>query len=204
VQTRWTRLRFTLWLAFCGVTLFAFAQGAEHAAAAARAVAADNARAGPVLISGATGPKAAAVNGFYTVTEEKSSDGRFVLSKRGDPSMCIEHRGGQWEVKEVSSKGKALCKAYVAGGCALEECASRVWRVDTGDGFVDQPSVKLATGAEVDAAEAHATVVRVSTHSPCCACRVFTFARRCRVSATTRKRCSRNGTRCGLRLPAAS
>jgi hypothetical protein len=201
VQTRWTRLRFTLWLAFCGVTLFAFAQGAEHAAAAARAVAADNARAGPVLISGATGPWAAAVNGFYTVTKEKSSDGRFELSKRGDPRICIEHRGGLWAVKNVSDKGKDSCKAYVAGGCALEECASRVWKVGTGNSFVDQPSVKMATGA---AAEAQATVVQFSAFSPCCACRVFTCARRCRVSSTTRKRCSRNGTRCGLRLPAAS
>jgi hypothetical protein len=138
VQTRWTRLRFTLWLAFCGVTLFAFAQDAEHAAAAARA---DNARAGPVLISGATGPWAAGVNGFYTVTEEKSSDGRFVLSKRGDPGICIEHCGGVLQVKSVSGKGKFLCLAYVAGGCALEECATRVWKVYTGDGFVDQPSV---------------------------------------------------------------
>jgi hypothetical protein len=150
VQTRWTRLRFTLWLAFCVVTLFAFAQGAEHAAAAARAVAADNARAGPVLISGATGPWAAGVNGFYTVTEEKSSYGRFVLSKRGDPGMCIEHCVGLWQVKPVSDKGKSECLAYVAGGCALEECASRVWKVCTGNSFVDQPSVKMATGSEAE------------------------------------------------------
>ena len=147
MQTRWTRLRFTLWLAFCGVTLFAFAQGAEHAAAEARAVADGNARAGPVFISGATGPRAASINGFYVVTEEKSLDGRLVLSKRGDPSMCIEHHGGQWEVKPVSAKGKALCRASIAGGCALEDCASRVWRVWNGKGsYDDQPSVKMSTG----------------------------------------------------------
>ena len=127
-----TQLRLTLALAFRRVTLFAFAQGAEHAAAEARAVADGNARAGPVFISGATGPKAASINGFYGVTEEKSLDGRLVLSKRGDPSMCIEHHGGQWEVKDVSNKGKAQGKAYVAGGCALEDCTSRVWKVDDG------------------------------------------------------------------------
>ena len=110
-----TQLRLTLALAFRRVTLFAFAQGAEHAAAEARAVADGNARAGPVFISGATGPAAVFINGFYGVTEEKSLDGRLVLSKRGDPSVCIEHRRGQWEVKAVSSKGKAACFACVAG-----------------------------------------------------------------------------------------
>jgi hypothetical protein len=145
-----TQLRLTLALALRRVTLFAFAQFAEHAAAEARAIADGNARAGPVFISGATGPRAAAINGFYEVTEEKSLDGRLVLSKRGDPSMCIEHHGGDWQVKDVSSKGKSACKAYVAGGCALEDCASRVWRVSNGNGFDDQPSVKMAIGREAE------------------------------------------------------
>jgi hypothetical protein len=145
-----TQLRLALALAFRRVTLFTFAQGAEHAAAEARAVADGNARAGPVFISGATGLDAASINGIYGVTEEKSLDGRLVLSKRGDPSMCIEHRGGQWEVKAVSGKGKDGCKAYVAGGCALEDCASRVWKVGNGKGFDDQPSVKIATGREAE------------------------------------------------------
>ena len=141
-----TQLRLTLALAFRRVTLFAFAQGAEHAAAEARAVADGNARAGPVFISGATGPYAARINGFYGVTEEKSLDGRLVLIKRGDPSVCIEHQGGVWEVKEVSNKGKAGCFANVAGGCALEDCTSRVWRVWNGKGSIDdQPSMKMAT-----------------------------------------------------------
>ena len=126
--------------------------------AEARAVADDNARAGPVFISGATGPHAAFINGFYGVTEEKSLDGRLVLSKHGDPSLCIEHRGGRWQVKDVSNKGKAAYKAYVAGGCALEDCTSRVWSVSNGKEFDDQPSVKMATGSLV--AEAIAAVVR--------------------------------------------
>ena len=89
------------------MTLFAFAQGAEHAAAEARAVADGNARAGPVFISGATGLYATRINGFYGVTEEKSLDGRLVLSKRGDPTTCIEHHGGEWQVKDVSKQGQA-------------------------------------------------------------------------------------------------
>ena len=132
------------------MTLFAFAQGEEHAAAEARAVADGNARAGPVFISGATGPKAASINGFYVVTEEKSLDGRLVLSKHGDPNVCVEHRREQWQVKDRSSKGKGEGFAYVAGGCALEDCTSRVWRVGTGIGWGDQPSVRMATGREAE------------------------------------------------------
>jgi hypothetical protein len=136
-----TQLRLALALAFRRVTLFAFAQIAT--------VADNNARAEPVFISGATGPYAAAINGFYEVTEEKSFDGHLLLIKRSDPSMCIEHYRRKWQVKPVSDKGKDQCKAYVAGGCALEDCASRVWKVDDGKGFDDQPSVKMATGRQV-------------------------------------------------------
>ena len=87
------------------------------------------------------------------MTEEKSLDGRLVLSKRGDPSVCIEHHGGNWNVKNASDKGKTAAKAYVAGGCALEDCTSRVWKVDDGipeHPFQDQPSVKMVTGKEAE------------------------------------------------------
>ena len=133
--------------------MFAFEQGAEHVAAEARAVAEGNARAGPVFISGAAGMYSAGINGFYTVTEEKSCDGRVVLSKRGDASMCIEHFAGRWQVKEVSGKGTNVCMASVQGGCALEDCTSRVWKVDDGipeNPLVEQPSVKMATGSEAE------------------------------------------------------
>jgi hypothetical protein len=103
-----------------------------------------------VFISGATGPHAAAINGFYGVTEEKSLDGRLVLSQRGDPSVCVEHHGGVWGVKPVSRKGTSEGFAYVAGGCALEDCTSRVWRVYDGKKYNDQPSVKMATGSEAE------------------------------------------------------
>ena len=58
------------------MTRFAFAQGAEHAAAVARVIDGDNARAGPVFISGATGLFAAAINGYYAPTQEKGFDAR--------------------------------------------------------------------------------------------------------------------------------
>ena len=119
-------------------------------AAEARAVAEGNARAGPVFISGAAGHNSAGINGFYTVTEEKSSDGRVVLSKRGDASMCIEHFAGEWQVKYVSDKGTPAGLVLVEGGCALEDCTSRVWRVDNGKEFEDQSSVKIATGEEAE------------------------------------------------------
>jgi hypothetical protein len=98
------------------VTLFAFAQGAEHAAAEARSVADGNARAGPVFINGATGLRSAFINGVDVVTEEKSSDGRLVLSKRGDPSVCIEHHGGQWEVKKSVKQGQGWMLSTLQAG----------------------------------------------------------------------------------------
>ena len=104
----------------------------------------------PVFISGATGPNAAAINGFFAPTQEEGSDGRFVLSKRGDASVCIEHCAGRWQLKLVSDKGTGRCYTYVAGDCALQDCASRVWKVYDGKTHVDQASVKMATGSEAE------------------------------------------------------
>ena len=104
-----------------------------------------------MFISGATGPHAAAINGYFAPTQEKGLDGRFVLSKRGDTNMCIEHSGGKWQLKHVSSKGMGACWAYVAGDCALQDCTSRVWKVTVdGQTHVDQASVKMATGSEAE------------------------------------------------------
>ena len=129
--------------------MFVFAQGAEHAAAEARAVAHDNARAEPLFISGATGVYAAYINGVLEPTEEKGLDGRVLYRKRGDGSMCMEHRGGMWQVKPVSYKGKDICWAYVAGGCAAEACTSRPWTVYDGKSWADAPLVKMVAEAEV-------------------------------------------------------
>ena len=128
---------------------FVFAQAAEHAAAEAIAVAADNARAVPVFISGATGIYAAKINGPFDPTQEKGLDGRVLYAKRGDKSMCMEHFGGKWQVKPVSYKGTANCYAYVLGGCGAEACTSRQWMVsfDTKT-FAEAPLVKIVVGAE--------------------------------------------------------
>ena len=119
-----------------------------------------------MFFSGATGDNAAFINGFFEPTQEKGLDGRVLYAKRGDASMCIEHRTGDWEVKTVSNKGKGYCWAHVAGGCGLEACTSRVWRLDDGTPgpHDDAPSVKLVAGAEAErqetqvAAEAHSHV----------------------------------------------
>ena len=102
-----------------------------------------------MFISGATGVNAAVINGFFEPTQEKGLDGRALYAKRGDASLCIEHYGGRWQVKAVSHKGKGSAWAYVAGGCGLEACTSRVWRVWDGKAFHDAPSVKLVAEAEV-------------------------------------------------------
>ena len=102
-----------------------------------------------MFISGATGVHAASINGFFEPTQEKGPDGRALFVKRGDASRCIEHYGGNWQIKPVSFKGKAGSWAYVAGGCGLEACTSRVWRVWDGKAHVDAPIVKLVAEAEV-------------------------------------------------------
>ena len=101
-----------------------------------------------MFISGATGVNAAFINGFFEPTQEKGLDGRLLYAKRGDASVCIEHFGGKWEVKPVSGKGTSSGWAYVAGGCGLEACTSRVWKVSDGKAWNDAPSVKLVAGAE--------------------------------------------------------
>ena len=103
-----------------------------------------------MFISGATGPKAAFINGYFLPTEEKGVDGRVLYSKSGDGSIVIEHFEGKWQVKNVSGKGTAACMASVAGGCALAGCDSRVWRVNDGKAWGDQACVKMATGADAE------------------------------------------------------
>ena len=128
----------------------ACAQGAEYAAAVARAIADDNARATGLVISGATGLYAERINGYFAASQEKSLDGRVVYGKCGDANMCIEHFGGKWQVTTVSNKCTDGAFAYVTGGCALEACTSLVWRVHDGNSKIDQPSVKIFTGPDAE------------------------------------------------------
>jgi uncharacterized cupin superfamily protein len=142
------------------------AQGAEYAAAEATAVAHDNARTVPVFISGATGVYAAWINGFFDPTQEKGPDGRLILSKRGDAGVLMEHFGGKWQVKAVSDKGKDVCYATVAGGCALAACTSRQWIVSfDGKTHSDAPGVKMETGAEVSCSRTRVRVPRALSPS---------------------------------------
>ena len=102
-----------------------------------------------IFISGAAGINAAAINGVYDRTSE-TSGGYAVYAKRGDGGMCMEHCGGQWQVKLVSRKGTNICFAWVAGGCAAEACTSRTWKVSFGNKtFADAPLVKMVAEAEV-------------------------------------------------------
>ncbi len=105
-----------------------------------------------MFISGATGVNAALMNGFFEPTQEKGLDGRVLYAKRGDAISCIRHRGGVWEVLLVSCKDKGTkSPAYVEGGCALDACTSRVWKlINPGEqgSYNDAPSVKLVTGEE--------------------------------------------------------
>jgi hypothetical protein len=100
-----------------------------------------------LYISGATGVRAAAINGIYDRTSE-TSGGYALYRKRGDGSMCMEHHGGKWQVKFVSVKGKNNCHAYVAGGCAAEACTSRPWKVWDDKAHIDAPLVKMVGGGE--------------------------------------------------------
>ncbi len=105
-----------------------------------------------MFISGATGNEAALINGFFEPTQEKGLDGRVLYAKRGDASVCIEHYGGQWKVKDAACKGMDAFWAYVAGGCGLEACASRMWTVigDGEDGEALHDAVDLKLVAEVE------------------------------------------------------
>jgi hypothetical protein len=104
--------------------------------------------AGDVLfISGGTCNSSCTINGGYDRTAEMSG-GYALYSKRDNAGICMEHFNGLWQVKPVSSKGKTICYAYVAGCCAAEACTSRTWRVWDGKAFHDAPSVKIVAGAE--------------------------------------------------------
>ena len=101
-----------------------------------------------LFISGAAGPNAAAINGGYIRTSEVIS-GYALYSKRWDPSMVMQHVVGTWQVKPVTQKGTAACYAYVAGGCAAEDCTSRPWKVMDGATFQDAPLVTMVAESEV-------------------------------------------------------
>jgi hypothetical protein len=122
-------------------------QAAEHAIAVKRAVREDNARAEPVLISGAD------FCGFFVPSDKKSLDGRTVYFKCGDGNLCIEHFHGMWQVKSVSDIHKNESVGFVAGCHALEACmSSRNWVVRK-NGYKAGHGVKLVTKSHVERAK---------------------------------------------------
>jgi hypothetical protein len=104
-----------------------------------------------VFITGMTGPGPVPLcNGVYDRTSE-TFGGYPVYVSRNEGlgrGVCIVHRNGDWEIKPEERKNSDNLVAYVKGGCPLEQCASRMWKVFTLDGFIDQPSVKIVLGEE--------------------------------------------------------
>jgi len=65
--------------------------------------------------------------------------------------MCIEHCGGCWQVKLLAWKGNPVnMKAYCAGNCALETCASSEWSVFDGRVCLPAPEASIAFGADAE------------------------------------------------------
>jgi hypothetical protein len=117
-----------------------------------------------IFISGVTGPNSEIVNGFYSPSQERGSDGRTLYVKSDDDdeddSVCIEHMShteGVWQVKRLSRKGTDYCFAGLQGGCPLEACTSRVWIVASGGQANEMPSVKMLIGGEAKRAVSHLT-----------------------------------------------
>ena len=127
---------------------------------------------GDVVFISATGPFAATINGAYDRTSKGSKFAPY--EKRGDSGVCIEHHGGCWQIKASASIGDDCAYAFVDGGCALEACTSRMWKVGGGKAFHDAPSVKLVTGAEA-MRQVRSGCLRPAIPPPpsLCACRCF-------------------------------
>jgi len=126
----------------------AAAEAAAEAKAASKAKAAailkDNSKVCTMYLSGVEGINAH-INGCYLATQERGQDGRTLYRKMGDDPWCIEHFEGEWQVKAESDRGSCSCVASVEGGCALEDCGCRRWRVMSGKEFVVEPNVKAMT-----------------------------------------------------------
>ncbi len=145
-------------------------QAAEHTAAVARAITEDNARAIPVLISGATGPYEKRMNGFFAPSSERSLDGRVVYKKCDTAHTIIEHYSGQWQIKPPADKGANAMHGGVVGGCALESCVGRVWFVGGSGKWIDQ-LVTISFGADVERqvnARCNSTPPSSQPHDACC------------------------------------
>lgn len=100
----------------------------------------ENAQAKCVIISGAVGSKC--VNGAYEPTSERH-EGRVRYRMIGDEGKWIEHMSGDWFVKPAANKGESMGWASVKGGCALEACGSRTWKVVNEGTYQEESGVKM-------------------------------------------------------------
>jgi hypothetical protein len=137
-----------------------FSQVADCTKKAALAVAEFNARAVPVLVSGAKSWLSERINGYYVPTRETTLDGCLVYSKCGDPSTCIARKSRTWVFRSIDKKGAndiwsarfdALDSSgflqtgpLVLGGALRMECPA--W-MNGGDPNVD---VTVSIGVEVN------------------------------------------------------
>ncbi len=90
------------------------------------------------------------LNGFWEPDATlQRRGGRVVYVKANNSKLCIEHYGGHWVLKWRKNIGQAHCLAHVEGGCALEDCSSRLWHLLLSHGssvqFNDE-KVKMRTG----------------------------------------------------------
>ena len=99
-----------------------------------------------VVVSGASGPCAARINGVFYVSDELSG-GRCVYIKRDDPDVCIHfwEASRQWFVAATTDKGKNsngwACVVHDGG---LDSASSlRTWKVTANGVFGDQPDVQV-------------------------------------------------------------
>jgi hypothetical protein len=133
------------------VQLVQAAAEAKAAAAAAAAILKDNSDAADIFLLGFQGYNSV-VNGLYSPTQETGQDGRVLYRKSDefdlDEELCIDHFEGAWRVTNRWGREDDARLAYCEGGCALEYCLSRTWKVFDGEDFVDEPSAKLVTEGE--------------------------------------------------------
>jgi len=98
----------------------------------------------PAIISGATGPNAPSINGFFDPTSEIHED-RVRYCKRSDAGVCVKHikafKGAiMWQIKRASAKGSAF--TWTSGERALEACRSSQWGRLNGT-YIQMIGVKL-------------------------------------------------------------
>jgi hypothetical protein len=155
-------------------SVFILSQVQHLVAASAAAIDTDNARAVPVFISGATGVFASDINGLFNPMKEhvkirRGLDGRLVYLNK---ACILEHFEGRWIVRPMDRRGTAAGLACVEGGCALEACTSRPWKMWDGKEWIDAPDLKMAIGAEAKQKVSGCSLRLHSVSSPCF-CRSF-------------------------------